>query len=326
MPASVQQHSGEHSEVIGGRKQPGVSGHAPQRPRILVMHAAAQAHARNRVEFGRQHPASQGRAGLETGRAQAQWFGNSRPEIRVQRLAGERFDQTPENQETEVRVHATRTRLHRQRQAPEGIPERRGTIRLPVQRPVSCQAGSVRQQLPHGNPPLQTGLHAGRSREFREEIDDRRVQFDPTPVTKLHDRGGRAHDLGERGNIEHIISAHRPLSGIGVAAGGEPHRDRRAAAGQQDSAGPRPLGNRVSQHCLYPGRRCPHILTLLHTRSRGKPRRKTPVVRGRVSCSGRGKRRKCEPDRFAPSPRPGRGPAPLNPTRPRDYGRRRMRN
>src|SRR4029453_533770 len=159
-------------DVARGREQPGMAGDAADRPRVVVVHLAAQdllapgalLGGSDRVGVGRELVAAQPSQVDEAGGTQAERTEEPLVADAVERRLRHQLDQLAQEQEPEVAVHALRAGrvlqalagdllVHELAGAAAGDvirPALRGARDVAVVRPPRRQPGAVREQGAHG--------------------------------------------------------------------------------------------------------------------------------------------------------------------------------
>ena len=242
----VQQQRREARQVEGVGEQPGVSRHAAQARRALVVHLPdEQAMPENGVVLGRRDAVPPLGRGQEPGRGHPQGSEHAPREKAVERLPGEPLDHLHQHDGTQVRVAIRRSRRGEQRGRVHGL-ERRGACpsRI-VQRQIRDQAGGMGEQVADGD------LVFHRPRELRQVPLYRRVERELPLVYEQHARAGEADHLRERGQVVDRARLHGPAIAHGVHPHGREHRQAAVSTDRQHRAGKRAavgLGSEIADH------------------------------------------------------------------------------
>jgi hypothetical protein len=227
--AAVDEHLPHHGQVESRAEEAGVRGHPAHGVGDLVVHRAPQQPPvrpgvggdEPRRAIGRRQPGQR----LVAGFAQAQRPGELRGDELAQRPAGDLLDQLAEHQQPQAGVPhgGTGHRARQQRRAEHG-----GRVTRLAEFQADRQPAGVREQHRHGH------LGLAPTGEPRQVPGDGRVDGDLTAVD-LAQHEQRCEHLGDRGQVEHRVGAHRdpPRGGKlhralpvpdGIA-GGPVHRD-----------------------------------------------------------------------------------------------------
>ena len=167
---------GEYGEVVGRGEDTGVPGDPVERPRVLVVHAAADHAARRRgLVLRRGDPVELGRRRVVAGVAHPQRPGDAVVDHLVQRLAGDELDQLAGRDHVQVGVEVRAARRVDQLGVVHGLDPRLGRRLAAPQRQPGREARGVGEQLAHGHGLLAVG---GERRDVRR---DGAVQVDPCP-------------------------------------------------------------------------------------------------------------------------------------------------
>jgi hypothetical protein len=202
---AVEQHLREHRQVRGGREDARVTGDTAERCGHAVVYLSADHPAPRLVLRGRD-PVAHRRRRQVPGVGHPQRPGHLLAEQPVQPLPGDPFQDRAQRDQPDVGVVVLVSRAHTggQRYAQH---LRDGHVAVPGQGDVLRQAGGVRQHLAHRHP----GLAA--LRELGKIPRHRRIQRQPAGV-HLAQREDGGEQLGQRGDVEHGVRAHRyPLGG-----------------------------------------------------------------------------------------------------------------
>ena len=237
--AAVEQRLAQHRQVVGGREDPGVAGHAAEGPRVLVVHLAPDhAPVGCRLELRRGGAGVVGR--VVSGVHHAERGGDPVAHDLVEPLSGQALDEHPEGDEVEVAVEVGRAGRALQRRVHDGL-DAGGLVGVAaVERQPRREAGGVGQQVPDRHRLLAVGG------ELRQVCRDRRLEIH-APVLDELDGGDGGEELGHRRQVEDGVLAHgHPLvprqlgRGVLVAQGvaaGIPGHDGTVMAHERHGAG-----------------------------------------------------------------------------------------
>ena len=193
--AAVEQHLGEHRQVLGRAEQPRMPGHAPKRVGVLVVDLATQRVATGGGDFGRGDPHRRHRLGSEMRVRHAQLGEHAPREERIERLAAGGLRDEAQQVGTKIGILVAATRRALDWRGQHGRPRLGRGLRDPPEFTSSREAGTVREQMTHRDQVAQPAGEVGKVPRHRG------VEVHPARVIQHHDGGRGCHHLRERRQI-----------------------------------------------------------------------------------------------------------------------------
>ena len=149
---TVEHHLGQYRQVGGGGEQPGMTGHTPQAPGVLIVDVAAnQQVAVQLAVFGGHYAGQPFAGGIEIGGVHSQRLKYNAIQVNVQRQPGEPFDNLPQGDKTDIGVDGCSPRHGVQGGGINAI-QPAGDCALHQEKlPEGGQSGAVGQQVADGH-------------------------------------------------------------------------------------------------------------------------------------------------------------------------------
>src|SRR5690606_11319484 len=215
LPA-VQHHLGEDRQVARRGEEPGVTGDAAERVRVLVVYNAVDVRVavdgvqlgggdpcqdrQRAIRFGRRlavaHAGGDGirpRTGVVAGVPHAERIEDALVQEEVQRLARQLLDDEAQHHDAAVAVNGPAARRVIEAHAADAARVRVPAAQLAPERGVGRQPGGMHQQMADRD-----ALLVPLAVPLVEVAGDRRIEVELALLDQDHRRGGRADDLGQR--------------------------------------------------------------------------------------------------------------------------------